>query len=118
MGTNYYVNDVRAPCECCGQTTTRQIHIGKSSIGWVFALNTHPDLGLVDLESWISFLVERPHDIVDEYGQPRELGELLCNILDRPPRQDGQPLMRSPVDGTRVLKNGYGTYDLCRGEFS
>lgn len=37
MGTNYYLHS-QDPCEHCGRSYP-ELHIGKSSAGWVFALH-------------------------------------------------------------------------------
>lgn len=42
MGTNYYYN-----------TPNQIYHIGKSSVGWVFALKIYPELGINVYEDWV-----------------------------------------------------------------
>lgn len=63
MGTNYYVTSEE--CPCCRKKAD-QLHIGKSSGGWVFTLRLHPDLGIYSWSAWKKHLKGRI--IVDEYG--------------------------------------------------
>lgn len=51
MGTNYYLQ--KNVCGCCGRPE-KQIHIGKSSAGWAFALRVYPHDGIKDYDDWNS----------------------------------------------------------------
>ena len=55
MGTNYYLHEPPTnKCEHCGRQDEKEpLHIGKSSVGWVFALHIIPEMGIEDLEDWI-----------------------------------------------------------------
>ena len=133
MGTNYYL-EPKAPCECCGRSF-EQLHIGKSSAGWVFALHVHPDEKINDLPDWVDKWRADGARIVDEYGKVITPDEMVSIILARFGRRDkgcwsGRDLMmnqavdgpyglaRSMVDGHRVVGHGLGTYDLHTGDFS
>jgi hypothetical protein len=51
MGTNYYL-EIDNVCSHCGRGDT-ELHIGKSSAGWVFFLRIYPDEGINSLEDWL-----------------------------------------------------------------
>lgn len=129
MGTNYYVSlDI---CAHCGRGDDR-LHIGKSSAGWVFSLNTHPEHGIKSLSGWQNFL--RGKMIFDEYGSRVTLAELLRVIrrrswareqrlepefLERNHAESGpNGLLRHRIDGRHCIAHGKGTWDIMRGDFS
>lgn len=112
MGTNYYVEGEK--CAHCGRGDA-SIHIGKSSAGWVFALNTHPALGLTSLDLWIAFLAKKV--IKDEYGAVIPLGQMVEKIACRQ-RGGGGDLLRSMAGSGGCVSNGAGTWDYHRGDFS
>jgi len=129
MGTNYYVK--ADACPHCGRGET-DLHIGKSSCGWTFALNTHPDFGIRSLADWRSFW--RGKSIIDEYGRSVSQAKMLDIIRRRSrpvpadfdsallvrnhalPGPNG--LLRSRVDGRHCIAHGRGAWDIMRGEFS
>lgn len=139
MGTNYYATP--QPCPHCGRTDER-VHIGKSSVGWVFALMTHPDIGINTLDDWKAYLVDKV--ITDEYGRNHTVDELLAVIVERSwrkrPDVSGAPplgysswsaylamnqseigpnnLLRHRIDGRHCIGHGEGTWDYMKGEFS
>lgn len=80
VGTNYYL-DLKV-CEHCGRGGDR-IHIGKSSVGWVFALHVYPDRGIRDLEDYLPLFEAEGSKITDEYGKPVTAWEMRCNIMAR-----------------------------------
>lgn len=84
MGTNYYIAE--NPCETCGRK--ERLHIGKSSMGWVFSLHVMPDRGINALQDWLP-LFEK-NKIVDEYGATISPFEMLRIIVGRgrPDRPD------------------------------
>lgn len=65
MGTNYYL-EPKPPCQCCGRPF-EQLHIGKSSAGWCFALHVIPERGIKDLDDWVRIWSQPEARIVDEY---------------------------------------------------
>lgn len=141
MGTNYYV-ETHPPCEKCGREY-KQLHIGKSSFGWVFHLHIYPEDGINDLPDWERIFngeVYPKVKIVDEYDRPVTAKAMLQHITQRrgvgekylPPGYkdwaefykdkdyDLGPnnLLRLKIDGTHVVGHGSGTWDLNVGEFS
>ena len=108
MGTNYYMT-VDA-CPHCGRGRD-ELHIGKSSAGWVFSLNTHPDDGITGLDDWREAWKRNP--IRNEYGDAVKPEEMERTITAR---KTG--LRRHDIDGRFCIAHGEGTYDLMRGEFS
>lgn len=130
MGTNYYLVQ-QTPCECCGRPY-EDLHIGKSSWGWCFALRVHPDLGIVDLDDWRKLWAGRR--VRDEYGTDIPIEEMEQIIIDRRSTRGGPPtadwlrqnsavpgpngLIRHRIDGQHCIGHGEGTWDLIQGEFS
>lgn len=81
MDTNYYVY---IPAEdSVGKYEA--LHIGKSSSGWVFSLRIHPNRGINTLYDWMPVLLDTQNTIfiVDEYGRPVTIPELLRVITCR-----------------------------------
>ena len=73
MSTNFYATMVQ--CEHCGNSTT--YHVGKRwSGGFILHVDSH--LKLLDLSAIIEYI--RGGNIVDEYGNPYTLLELLSII--------------------------------------
>ena len=114
MGTNYYLH--REVCQCC-KRGKEVLHIGKSSIGWCFSLNTHPFEGITSLEDWKHAWAQDGTLIVDEYRSEIPAAEMLRTIAERKSFHGG-PLRRHTVDGRHCLSHGEGTYDIMCGEFS
>lgn len=128
MGTNYYLT---VACDSCNREEV--LHIGKSSMGWVFALHVEICDGQfpVDIFDWLFLMAHPLSTIVDEYDIPWTLNEMLEIITDRhresPPvdfpydSNHAQPgpynLIRSKVCGNCV-GHGEGTWDHIQGEFS
>ena len=112
MGTNFYLNT--ECCEKCGRAA-EQLHIGKSSAGWCFALHVIPDEGINDLADWEARWSQPGMQIVDEYGETISPDEMKARICER--QWDGG-LSRHSIDGHHCIGHGAGTYDLLPGEFS
>lgn len=76
MGTNYRMT--RQLCEHCGNT--QELHIGKASAGWVFALRVYPDNPLLphDLNDWRKLWNRDGVIITTEYGE-----RILPDEMDR-----------------------------------
>lgn len=77
MGTNYYLELRENPCPTCGRDTSRDLHIGKSSVGWVFtwrgyrASDSPAGRDLTSPTEWFTYLTEETATrrvIRDEYG--------------------------------------------------
>lgn len=133
MGTNYYLQ--KDACPHCGRAAD-EIHIGKSSGGWVFALHVYPDIGIRDLADWLPLFEMNP--MRDEYGTAIDATTMRTIITERG-RGAAKPVMydswthfhesnhsepgpnnlvRSRIDGSHCIGHGEGTWDLFIGEFS
>lgn len=108
MGTNYY--HIEKPCPTCGKGEEK--HIGKSSMGWVFALHIIPEDDLNTLNDWKSVL--QTGRIVDEYGNEISYQEMLDCITNR---SHPNGLLRRN-DDEWCAGHGEGTWDYIEGEFS
>lgn len=109
MGTNYYLKEPDTNvCDCCRHSDPgRELHIGKSSAGWVFSLHIYPELGINDLENWVYWWTKGT--ITNEYGETLSPGEMMHIIQNRGP------------DARRTSfahKHGEGSWDCLIGEFS
>ena len=112
MGTNFYLNVVEK-----GATLADQLHIGKSSAGWRFALHVMPERGINDLDDWLKIIQgERICIITDEYGRILSLDELLTTITKRH-WQGSVKYLRRHTD-SRCISHGVGTWDCIVGDFS
>lgn len=109
MGTNYYWNPTSSPCPTCGHDPGEEIHIGKSSAGWAFAL--HVTDTITDLAAWE--LHWQLGTISNEYGDPLSPEEMLSQITERHNRNG---LRRAAPE--HCVSHGPGTWDLVSGEFS
>lgn len=80
MGTNYYLRlDV---CPHCNRAE-RELHIGKSSAGWVFALRVHPFDDINTLDDWKPLFTNERNRIFNEYGDIVSVDDLIKNITNR-----------------------------------
>lgn len=121
MGTNYTV-----------ATKDRMLHVGKSSMGWVFSLRVYPELGINTLYDWMPILLDPNNSIANEYGRPVTAEELLttitCRQREEPLTWSGhmytinaaEPGPNNLVRGieTEQRKHGEGTWNYCNYEFS
>ena len=125
MGTNYYIY-------CANDDVTQdseELHIGKSSSGWVFSLRVHPNRGIRTLYDWMPVILNSQNVIRDEYGRNITAYEMLQTITDR--SRDTLPEMtQRDLDlnhaefGINNLlrtndteRHGEGTWDYCDYEF-
>ncbi len=135
MGTNYYWYPSDSSCTACGRSD-EPLHIGKASIGWVFALHVIPEKNLGNLEDWRNLWEGDPEgEIKDEYHRSVAPHGMLQIITNRSfsaglgPRSDPffltsnraaagpHGLLRSRLGEPRI-SHGEGTWDLHQGEFS
>lgn len=136
MGTNYYVQ-TGPLCPHCGRGPV-ELHLGKSSSGWVFGLHVYPDMGINTLADWIEYW--RDKHIMDECGASISPEDMIRFITERSfgdrthapygysswdefhsrnYSEDGpNNLVRHRVDGTHCIAHGEGTYDYIVGAFS
>jgi len=130
MGTNYHLEMER--CPHCGKPR-EELHIGKSSAGWVFALHIYPDRGVHDFPDWIDLFANPNNVIMDEYGKALKPEEFLPVVLLRFGKRDGDHLTREWLQVNQAVlgphnlarcredehtKHGRGTYDLHTREYS
>ncbi len=133
MSTNYYLRNV--PCPCCGHVD-EPLHIGKSSMGWCFALHVIPNEGLMRLEDWEARW--KDGGIFDEYGRaitPAEMHLVITERrLDAPTWTDAALAVNQAIHGPNNLArrrvaaadstvpsgcvgHGDGPWDLVAGYF-
>ena len=125
MGTNFY-----------HKKGNKQRHIGKSSMGWYFALHVYPDECINNLEDWKRVFkqgVEIGYHIENEYGDEISIDSMLSEITDRG-RNNGrkwsfQDLERNYAEEGKnnlvrykirdgVVGHGEGTWDYLDCDFS
>ena len=90
LSTNFYYHE--ASCPTCGHTP-EPIHLGKSSVGWTFALKVNPEGGVFTLKDVTEWLTDRLGylqtpatewpKIIDENGQSHTLESFLESVTDR-----------------------------------
>jgi hypothetical protein len=140
MGCNYYAT---IPKGAYGNPETINLHIGKSNLGWAFALQVHlpgsaeiantnlNELG--SLPSWEALLFNPLVVIHDEYDETLEAHLLVASIRERAPKaQEPTPewlaansawwdpkhrVARVIADGTLCIGYGFGPWDLLLGNF-
>lgn len=84
MGCNYYVNIVEKQVMCphCNKLVTeglKEIHIGKSSVGWKFTFKSNPEYYEGNMESVVNWLKDK--QIVDEYEKEISLGGFINLVM-------------------------------------
>ena len=117
MGTNYYSvargHEERPDLWDC-RDDPEVLHIGKSSVGWCFALHVIPEMGINDLDDWVPIFIDPERVIIDEYREPVELLKMMATITAR---RWPSGLRRHDV-GSHCSKQGAGTWDCILGRFS
>lgn len=139
MGTNYYWHE-KHECETCGRPYEPK-HIGKSSMGWVFALHVYPENGIADIDDWERLWAMPGSKILDEYGREVTVAEMRAAIMAR--ARPDEVWKRSPAlydsweefhaannsergpagllrtrGGYNFVRHGAGTWDCFTGDFS
>ena len=61
MGTNYTVQ-IYTGNNAEGEAEYEDLHIGKSSMGWVFSLRVYPERGIHSLYDWLPILLTGDND--------------------------------------------------------
>lgn len=117
MGTNYYWRTGNGECPTCGHVDQEDLHIGKSSFGWVFSLHVTPELRTLD--DWKEFFKISEGKIVDEYENEISLEGLMKIIMERDAyvAKDDTELRRHFVDGVFCTGHGEGSWDYLSGYF-
>ena len=129
MSTNYYWHEKPAPCHACGHDKSKILHIGKSSMGWVFMLHIDSEESLSTLEDWQDRWAESGSKILSEYGTLIPIDQMNDIILDRENTGDvwslNEQIAYRATQGPNGLYRGLSnfapadnaTYDLVTGEF-
>lgn len=130
MSTNYYWHEKSNPCDKCGHDEAKILHIGKSSIGWVFMLHVDSEEGLHTIQDWFDRWKEFGSRILSEYGTLTSIEKMTNIILDRENISSQWGKMKMLANhaeygpnglyrGTRnTIPKGNASYDLVEGEFS
>lgn len=129
MGTNYYIWVDTADGEC------EKIHIGKSSMGWVFSLRIYENKNILSLYDWMPVILNTNHVIRDEYDRNITAAEMLRTITCRGREEPGNWTTadfamnhaepgpnnlvrhRQASDYGRTTTHGEGTWDYMDYEF-
>jgi hypothetical protein len=125
MGTNYFLKE--NACPTCGHDET-QLHIGKSSMGWNFALHQIPEENLNSLDDWIARWSKPGSTIVNEYGEKIPTNDMLRIITERSGKnvvhhydEYSEPgpngLARHKIVYGFCSSHGPGTWDMMVGYF-
>jgi hypothetical protein len=137
MSTNYYL--YKNICPCCGKGKDK-LHIGKSAVGWCFALHIdnlycsdHNSEFPRSFKEWKTLFTDPHNKIFDEYEREVHYLTMIDIITDRKGRKEPpnekfcleNQCEVGPRNLARCKKNQYcignggeETYDYCVGEFS
>lgn len=125
MGTNYYLRvpkDRPEEYERFAARTYRdnpeplpyvELHIGKSSYGWCFALHVIPELDLNSLQDWEVLFGLYTEGIYDEYDINTPVAELMKTICDR----QGADPDETWAGTTKTLDRHYSVIDIPWSEW-
>jgi hypothetical protein len=125
VGVNYFL--IGKECETCGHKQV-ELHIGKSSLGWCFALHQIPEDGLMSLDDWILKWSESDYSIINEYGEKISPTDMLRIITrrsgnnfnipeDEYSEQGPNGLARHKLKRGWCSSHGVGTWDMMEGWF-
>jgi len=103
MGTNYYLKIYHGDiCSKCGRSDElEEIHIGKSSSGWKFVIDTNHG-AFNSFQEMRNILEKNPNKIFDEYGQNISLFELYSKIYNK---RNGISGDNEKIDGPVRISN-------------
>lgn len=101
MGTNYYVV-VEPRCPTCNKGG-KDLHVGKSSVGWRFLFASYPSLRITSASDWKRVINEAGGSVYDEYGcvYPLETFQLKVEgkqKSEHPTDEDFGPRGRKPYE--------------------
>lgn len=100
-----------------------ELHFGKSSVGWYFAMMTYPSRGLRSWDDWKDYIKLNDATIRDEYGKDLTLEQLTEIVEYRkfPDRSDKfvdigceygvNNLLRTKIDGSFCIGHGDGPWE-------
>lgn len=89
MGTNYYWRE--EPCGSCGRAD--EMHVGKSSVGWVFVWQGYRDhdekpfAPLDTAQAWLDFLRRGVGSVWDEYGVRQDVEKFIALVESKRDRR-------------------------------
>ena len=85
-------------------------HLGQRAYGWRFLHRAYPEIGIVDIESWMAQL-DRAEWIRDEYGREYDVGEFRRAVAEC---QNGRPRDRySGADWTDPEGHCFSAAEFC-----
>jgi len=80
MGMNFYLSPKPIKCPSCGKDGEK-IHIGKSSYGWAFSFQAHPDLDIMTYQDWLRTMKEhKDWVIIDENDEEISYMDFLSMV--------------------------------------
>jgi hypothetical protein len=83
MGTNYFLTFNGTMMDRLVENSVKELHIGKSSMGWCFGLHVIPELGLNSLRDWYRVLSKKQNVITNEYREVISIASMLAIITER-----------------------------------
>jgi len=111
MGTNFYIK--RNVCKHC-QREEEKIHLGKSSVGWIFGLQYNYGeyyTNWSDMKKWLKKELDNNSLIFDEYGIKISLKDFISWVEST----QSQPNKRESMSNVIFDNEGYSF--ICN-EFS
>lgn len=121
MGTNYYLHQPPKPCPTCNHDPIdpEGLHIGKSSMGWVwiwhgYRAEDNVGANLSTPEEWFAYLgleIDKGAKIRDEYWQDCSLESLRARVIGK---RGGQLRNSRIADSSAVHVDGddFGFYEF------
>lgn len=118
MGTNYYID-----------VDGEELHIGKSSSGWVFSLRVYPERNINTIFDWLVLI--NNNEIRDEYYSKISVHDMINIIMNRsrpePPglNEHDMEINHAEIGPNNLLRgkeengrtHGEGTWDYCNYDF-
>ncbi len=86
MGTNYYYQT--EICPHCKRS--EELHIGKSSAGWVFLFQAHEDPEIKSFQDYLNYFEKTPGKIMSEYKEEFSVSQFE-EMINRLQSQDLRP---------------------------
>lgn len=121
MGTNFYMRAKEPRVELIYD----ELHIAKTSCGWLPLFQSTPEEGVESLEDLRGKYESGAYEIYDEYGEPYTWDEFVHRVVEWDKRQveagRDPDTLHSHVDSVRArsldeYKDPEG-YEFCRTEF-
>lgn len=120
MSTNYYLYNYDEDVD---------LHIGKLSVGWCFALRLYPEKGIKLLSDWNDRFLRSSYIIGDEYGNPIRPSKMIEIIIGKNRKDTNlgpdsnsilgpNNLLRCKIGYGLCVGHGQDAYDYMIGDFS